>query len=136
MAKLKGVTVRTPSPRDKQDLWRLLRAAGGRDGLCAWIDKYPPPKRGPPRKDYFDAWLATAPDAWANATKPPKGGYYRSIRMFVRGVWKTHEKNSQDERRSPEEREAWHPKHLGKSKEAVTKRLYGELLKRGLPRRR
>jgi hypothetical protein len=50
---IKKVGPRAPTPKDKQNLRGLLRAAGGREQLVAWIDQIieeKAPTRGAPRK--------------------------------------------------------------------------------------
>jgi hypothetical protein len=153
MAKRKWVTVRAPEPHDLEHLWRLLRAAGGRAELIKWIDKYPAPKMGRPRIDFFkgfvEAQAETYQHAWnidrasfkaalkARGIKPPKGGFKfltptSTIRAYVQAVWDSHEKRSRDESLSPQEREASSTKHLGRSVDAITRRLTKELREKGL----
>ena len=62
MAKHK-ITVRAPTPRDKAALRGLLRAAGSRDELIKWIDKYSEPdtKGRPNPYPIRDVWISDGP---------------------------------------------------------------------------
>jgi hypothetical protein len=135
MAKRKA-TVGTPTDRQKQYLWHLLRAAGGRAGLNAWAVKYPPPKRGRPPSDFFkDISTSDGPkglkvvrfrvgsvsyvaivDPEPRTPKPGLLKYERphpTIREIVKTMW-----NAESD-----------PSHIGANQKAVTLWLIRELRK-------
>lgn len=157
MAKRK-VTVRTPTDRDKDDLDRLMRAAGGRAGLIGWMDKYPPSPRkvGRPQKDFFkDFSVSAGPEEGLYSVRFKMGNaatpsYFVIVRPQARRVkkgeskfktphqtfaeiaetvWKAHEEASKDQTLSPALRAALDPLRLGLNKEAIKLWLIREVRK-------
>lgn len=147
----KAGTRRSPSKRSLVKLRALLEEAGSLDELARWAcGDYPEPKRGAPRNTSLDGFLDMieeyhGPD-WTMRTRKGKliETPHSILRYYVELEVGTHTKKSRDESLPAAAREAWDPKHLGRSSRSAnrrsdietTKRLIDSITRRLTSRRR
>jgi hypothetical protein len=125
-----------PTERSLPLLWRLLKEAGNPEELARWARDYPAPKRGAPRNDTLDVLLDMiegyhGPD-WIMRTR--KGKLVKSrhsiLRYYVEELVRDHTKRSRDRALPENLRQAWDPKHLGRSSRSAKRRSDYDLTKR------
>jgi hypothetical protein len=128
---------REPTKRELAQIRSLRRKAGGRDELIRWIDSCPELPRGAPRNKTLQIFLDMIAEYHGHDWIHKVGGRKHkfstpipTIRHYVEKAWKSDEKMYRDKSLPPAVRAAYNPRRLGKSINAVTRRLHTELQKR------
>jgi hypothetical protein len=117
---------RPKTPRDRENIRGLLRAAGSRERLIQWIDEEiqePPLKRGRHQIASDKNFLAVFGDYFAMMP-------HRMRLKFIEQMFQSDKKTSEDKTLPPVVREAWDPRRFGASPPSIVRRLEKQLPKK------
>jgi hypothetical protein len=125
-----------PPKRSLPLLWRLAREAGTPEELARWARDYPAPTSGAPRNATLDIFLDMierhhGPD-WTMRTRGGKliKTRHSILRHYVEALVRDHTVRSRDKALPLDAREAWDPKHLGRSSRSAKRRSDHDVTKR------
>jgi hypothetical protein len=125
-----------PPKRSLPLLWRLAREAGSPEELARWARNYPAPTSGAPRNATLDAFLDMIEEYhgphWIMRTRTGRVIKTRHaiLRYYVGELVRDHTAKNRDKALPPDAREAWDPKHLGRSSRSARRRSDHDITKR------